>query len=192
MDDDRLRTMGLIGGGGALLIALGVATLGGPDKSVEDKPPEAPPAVVQAEPSVSATASIPAVEPAMVDDAPRAVSIPKSPPAIAADAPAQNPNLEFIVRFDDRHPLARSQALYLQGKHEEANATARAILAQRSEFSGLCFQRFTFGAELVFAHCTRVPRAQVQRTSDRWVRRIRAMRGVQYVDANVIVQPEGK
>jgi hypothetical protein len=195
MDDDRLRMLGLMGGGGALVIALGIVALGGPDKSVQEKPAAAP-AAVSAEPSMSASAPIPDVEPAMAEpsmtDPPRAVAIPKTLPAASPDVPARNPNLEFIVRFDDRHPMSRAQGLYLQGKHAEAAAAARNILAQRSELAGLCFVRFTLGAELVLAHCARVPRAQVQRTSERWLRRLRATKGVQYADANVIVQPEGK
>jgi hypothetical protein len=192
MDDNRARQLGLIGGGGALLIALGVAAVGGPQK-----PPEPPPAVVapsgvaQAAPSAAATAPIPDVEAAMAGAPPVSVTRPAQK-APAADPPPENPNLEFIVRFDDRHPLARAQALYLQGKHGEAVDAARATLAQRPEFAGLCFDRFTLGAELVLAHCVRVPRAQVQRTSDRWVKKLRAMRGVQYADANVIVQPDRK
>jgi hypothetical protein len=134
---------------------------------------------------------IPPVETAMAE--PQPIAIPQNPrKTITADAPAQNPDLEFIVRFDDRHPLSRAQALYLQGKRAEAEAAARETLARRPEFSGLCFERFTFGAELVFAHCAPVPRAQIQRTSDRWTRKLRAMKGVQYADANVVAQVERK
>ncbi len=196
MDDNRVRNLGLIGGGGALIIALGVAALGGPGKDAAEKP-VAPvtSTTVEAAPSVGAVAEIPqpTVDTAMADGPPsRPVSIPQSPTSpVTKDQAPLNPNLEFIVRFDDRHPLSRAQALYLQGKHADAEASALETLARRIEFKGLCFQRFTFGAEIVFAHCTRVPRAQVQRTSDRWVRKLRAMSGVQYVDANVIVAPEG-
>lgn len=198
MDANGARNLGLIGGGGALLVALAVAFIG--DQGGTDRPPVADPPVVagtvSAAPSVAASAPIPApqVETAMADGPPsRPVSIPQAPKAApAADAPPINPNLEFIVRFDDRHPLSRAQALYLQGKYAEAEAAARETLARRTEFSGLCFTRFTLGAELVLAHCTRVSRAQMQRTSDRWVRRLKAMTGVQYADANVIVAPEGK
>jgi hypothetical protein len=191
MDEDRLRTFGLVGGGGALLVALGVVVLGDPDKAVERKPAEPPAATISAAPSVSASAPIPPVETALSEDRPPAVSIPKASPP-PSDSPAQNPTLEFIVRFDDRHPLAQAQALYLQGKRVEAAASARETLARRPELAGLCFDHFTFGAELVLTPCTRVPRNQVQRTSDRWTRKLRAMKGVQYADANVIVQTEGK
>jgi hypothetical protein len=190
MDEDRLRHIGLIGGGGALLVALALVACE-PQRPASTEPAPEASDVVSAQASVSASTPIPDVETAMAEDRP--VSIPQNPKkTVAPYTPAQNPNLEFIVRFDDRHPMARAQGLYLQGKHDEAEAAARALLPSRPELAGLCFQRFTFGAELVFAHCARVPRAQVQRTSDRWLRKLRAVKGVQFVDPNVIADVEGK
>jgi hypothetical protein len=190
MDEDRLRHIGLIGGGGALLVALALVACE-PQQPASTEPAAEASDVVSAQPSSSASAPIPEVETAMADERP--VSIPKNPPkTVSTYKPAQNPNLEFIVRFDDRHPMARAQGLYLQGKRDEAEAAAREILPSRPELAGLCFERFTFGAELVFAHCARVSRAQVQRTSDRWVRKLRATRGVQFVDPNVIADVESK
>ena len=194
MDDNRVRNLGLIGGGGALIIALGVAALGGPGKDAAVKSASVASTTVEAAPSAGAVAPIPGptVDTAMAEGpSPRPVSIPSAPQnPTATDQAAINPNLEFIVRFDDRHPLSRAQALYLQGKRSEAEASARETLSRRPEFAGLCFQRFTFGAELVLAHCARVPRAQVQRTSDRWTRKLKKMSGVQYVDPNVVVSPD--
>ena len=194
MVDNRVRNLGLFGGGAALIVALGVAALGGPDK--ETAPAPVPTTTATATPSASAVAPIPpssAVETAMADDPPAShpVSIPRAPerPSTVSASPL-NPEVEFIVRFDDRHPLSRAQALYLQGKHADAEASARETLERRTEFAGLCFQRFTFGAELVFGTCAPTPRAQVRRASERWVRKLKAMPGVQYADANVIVQPE--
>lgn len=195
MDDTQLRTLGLAGGGAAMAVALALTFIGDNDsRSVTPTP--APPAVattvVTPTPSVSAAAPIPsapAVETAMAEGPPMAVIKPAPPKAAAAP---QNPNLEFLVRFDSRHPMSRAQDLWLQGKRDQAEALARATLAQRSELRGLCFSRFTLGAEIVFAHCTRVARAQIERTSARWQRKLRAMPGVQYCDANVIVDVENR
>ena len=191
MDDHRVRNLGLIGGGGALIIALGVAAIGGPGKSPDARP--AAPATATATPSAGAAAPIPGgptVETALADGPPP-VSIPRNPEHPAANAEAaSNPDLEFIVRFDDRHPMSRAQALFLQGKTADAEALARETLARRAELSGLCFEHFTLGAELVLSHCAPVPHSQQRRTSARWVRKLKAIPGVQYADANVVVAPE--
>lgn len=195
MDDARLRSLGLIGGGGALLIALGIATFG-EDRHGAAPKADPPPASVAAQPSAGAVASIPGptVETAMAEGpTSRPVSIPQDQKKeVAKDDPVVNPDLEFIVRFDDRHPLSRAQALYLQGKRDDAEASARETLARRKDLQGLCFERFTYGAEIVLSNCERVPRAQLDTVSARWVRKLRAMRGVQYVDANVVMRPEAK
>jgi hypothetical protein len=197
MDDAQLRTLGLAGGGAAMAVALALTFLGedrsGPVQPAVD-PPEVASSAVTPTPSVTASAPIPpaaAVETAMADGPRPAVAVIKPAPPKASAAP-QNPNLEFIIRFDARHPMSRAQDLWLQGKRPEAEALARATLAQRAELRGLCFTRFTLGAEIVLAHCARVSRAQLERTSARWQRKLRATPGVQYCDANVIVDVERK
>ena len=194
MDDNQVRTLGIAGGGAALLVALALAFVGDERSSGEPEPAVDPPAVVTTvnpTPSVGATAPIPSVETAMAEGPPPMAVVKPAPPK-ASEVP-QNPNLEFLVRFDDRHPMHRAHQLWQQGREAEAEAHVRTTLRQRSEFAGLCFSRFTLGgSEIVFAHCTRVPRAQVTRTSDRWIRKIRAMRGVQYADANVIADVESR
>lgn len=194
MDDHQVRNLGIVGGGAALVVALGLAVLGGgkTDGAIEPAvdPPEVAASTVSPTPSVSATASIPSVEAALADGPPPMAVVKPAP--TKTTGPPQNPNLEFLVRFDERHPMSRAQALWLQGKHDDAEALARATLPQRAELRGLCFSRFTLGAEIVFAHCDRVPRAQLARTSERWLRKIRAVRGVQYADANVALDVESK
>lgn len=203
MDENQVRTVGLIGGGAALIVALGMALLGRePAGRPADVQPaiETPASVAVATPSVSATAPIPrAKTPADTPAEPRVeTSSAEGPPPMAvvrpeapkAATPPQNPGLEFIVRFDNRHPMSRAQDLWLQGKHADAATLAQATLAQRSELRGLCFSRFTLGAEVVLTHCAAIPRAQVARTSERWLKKLRATRGVQYADANVVVDPE--
>jgi len=195
MDDHQVRNYGIAGGGAALLVALALAFVG-EEKSDDAAQPavaesDVSTTVVSPTPSVSATASIPPVETALAEGAPP-MAVVKPAPTTKSAAPPQNPNLEFLVRFDERHPMSRAQALWLQGNHADAEALARAILPQRAELRGLCFSRFTLGAEIVFAHCDRIPRAQVRSTSDRWLRKLRAVRGVQYVDANVLVDAENR
>lgn len=193
MEENQVRTVGLIGGGAALVVALAMALLGrepsGGAQTGDVQPAiEAPASVAVATPSVSATAPIPSIETSSAEGPPpMAVVRPDAPKASTAP---QNPGLEFIVHFDNRHPMSRAQDLWLQGKHPEAAALARATLPQRSELAGLCFARFTLGADVVFTHCSAVSRAQIARTSDRWLKKLRAMRGVQYADANVVLDPE--
>ncbi len=194
MDDNQVRTLGIAGGGTALLVALALAFAGDDNAPAPTEPAADPPvatSTVTTTPSVSATASIPSVEAASAEGPPPMAVVKPAPPK-ASEVP-QNPNLEFLVRFDDRHPMHRAHQLWQQGRQAEAEAFVRTTLRQRSEFAGLCFSRFTLGgSEIVFAHCTRVSRAQVQRTSDRWIRKIRAMRGVQYADANVIADVDAR
>ncbi|MDX2234471.1 MAG: hypothetical protein NW200_08220 [Hyphomonadaceae bacterium] len=194
MDDNRVRSLGLLGGGGALIVALAVAALGGPEEAPPAKAPATVGAVV-ATPSASVAAPIPPpnVDTAMVDPPSRPVAIPRNPaPPGQVDATPRNPDLEFIVRFKDNHPLSRAQALAEQGARAQAEASARETLARRSDLTGLCFRRFTLGAEIVLAHCAAVPPAKIADTSDRWVRRLKAMAGVQYADANVVLTPDAK
>ena len=201
---DRTRTLGLLAGGGALAVALAVAVFGGGEGKNDVPAPvaveqggavEAPPSHIAA-PSGSAIAPVPGAptaDIAMVEGPRPPVSIPAKPVAPVKQAPpVENPDLEFLVRFDERHPLYRAQALYLQGKRQEAETEARAIVPLRPELRGLCFARFTLGAEIVLSACDPVSKAQAQRVSDRFERKIRAIRGVQYVDANVVVQPEAR
>lgn len=187
MDESKVRTVGLIGGGAALIVALGMALLGR-EPATDVQPVVETPAVAVATPSISATAPIPEFEASSAEGPPpMAVVRPDAPKASTAP---QNPGLEFIVHFDNRHPMSRAQDLWLQGKHAEAATLARTTLRQRSELAGLCFARFTLGADVVFVHCNAVPRAQIARTSERWLKKLRATRGVQYADANVVLDPE--
>jgi hypothetical protein len=197
MDDNQLRTFGLAGGGAAMVAALALTLIGDEKNDTAQptiEPPQVSATVTTPAPSAAASAPIPSapvVETAMADGPAPPIAVVKPAPSKASDTP-QNPNLEFIVRFDDRHPMSRAQDLWLQGKRLEAEALARATLTRRAELRGLCFSRFTLGAEIVLAHCARVPRTQLERTSMRWLRKLRAMPGVQYCDANVVVDVENR
>jgi hypothetical protein len=111
---------------------------------------------------------------------------------IAADSigEAINPNLEFIVRFEGSGALARAQAMFAAGDRAGAEAAAKQAVAAAPNLRGLCFSKFTLGAETVLAHCQRLGGAQVKATSDRWTRRLRAMPDVDYADPNVILKNE--
>lgn len=187
----QARTLGLIAAGGALALAIGVAVFG-EDPRPAPAPADPPSAVAPETPATPADPQAsPAFGVAMADGPPQPAPPQTRAPEKTKAAAPENPDLEFLVRFDDRHPMSRAQALYLQGKHDEAETEARAILPLRPELKGLCFQRFTLGAELVLSMCPPAPAAQAQAASDRWVRKLRRIRGVQYVDANVVAQPEG-
>lgn len=193
MDDNQVRTLGLAGGGAALVVALALVFTGDDKAPAQTEPAIDPPtaSTTVATPSVSATAPIPSVDVASAEGPPPMAVVKPAPPK-ASEVP-QNPNLEFLVRFDQRHPMHRAHQLVQAGREGEAEDLVRTTLRQRTEFAGLCFSRFTLGgSEVVLAHCTRVPRAQVTRTSDRWVRKIRGMRGVQYADANVIADVDAR
>lgn len=105
------------------------------------------------------------------------------PQAIVAQAQAEP--VAFIVRFRGSGPIARAQAQAARGQVQAAQRNAEQQLARQTAFAGLCFDRFTVGgAEMVLRTCDSVAanaRASVQQT---WLTRLRAMRAVEYVDAN--------
>lgn len=185
MDDKTSRRWGAGVAAGAVGIAALVALSG------EPKPPRA-----GETPTVEAPSTAPAPQPSpdVGTDTP---SVPPRGPAVTVEstdgtpnADALNPNLEFIVKFEGAHPLARAQAQYAAGDADAAEASARAAMANASALKGLCFSKFTLGAETVLAHCARVPNSQLKAVSDRWTRRLRTMRNVDYADPNVILQNE--
>lgn len=105
------------------------------------------------------------------------------PQAIVAQAQAEP--VAFIVRFRGSGPIARAQAQAARGQVQAAQRNVEQQLARQTAFAGLCFDRFTVGgAEMVLRTCDSVAanaRASVQQT---WLTRLRAMRAVEYVDAN--------
>jgi hypothetical protein len=64
-------------------------------------------------------------------------------------------------------------------------------LTRQNAFAGLCFDRFTAGgAEVVLRTCEAVPAGRLEAVRSRWLARLRAMRAVEYVDANVTATQE--
>lgn len=108
----------------------------------------------------------------------------------AADAAAspRGEALGFLVRFRGQGPLARAQAEAAQGQEQVAQRAIETQLARQAAFRGLCFDRFTVGAaEVVLRTCAVVPAAARARMSQSWLRRLNAMPGVAYADANATV-----
>lgn len=107
-----------------------------------------------------------------------------------AQAPAAQP-VAFLVRFQGDGPIARSQRAAAQGQLTPAQREIELQLQRQTAFNGLCFDRFTVGAaEVVLRTCDAVgagERAIVQQT---WLRRLQAMRAVDYADANATVSQE--
>ncbi|MEZ5996313.1 MAG: hypothetical protein R3C25_11230 [Hyphomonadaceae bacterium] len=100
-------------------------------------------------------------------------------------AQAEAAPVAFIVRFRGQGPIARAQAMAARGRVEQAQQQVETQLVRQTAFAGLCFDRFTVGgAEIVLRTCDAVDagaHAQVQQT---WLARLRAMRAVEYADAN--------
>lgn len=139
--------------------------------------PQAPPVVSTPQPE--APAPQPVFEPASA----------QTPPPVVA--PVQGEPISFLVRFRGSGPLAQAQNLAERGRASQANAAARRALSRQAAFSGLCLDRFTVGgAEMVLRTCAPVARAERQRTTDRWLSRLRTMRGVAYADVNAAATQE--
>jgi hypothetical protein len=126
-----------------------------------------------------------------------ALSAPEPPAGAAAQAPleaappARTEPLAFIVRFRGAGPIARAQARAGRGEFEQAGRQVQIQLQRQRDFAGLCFDRFTVGgAEIVLRTCAAIPANERDVAQAQWLARLRAMRAVAYVDANVTVAPE--
>ena len=168
MDAGTLRMWGIIAGS---VVLAGSLIIGFGDR--EPAPtPQAPPVIAQPQQEAPAPQSV--FEPA---------SAQQPPPASAA--PVQGDPISFLVRFRGSGPLAQAQNLAERGRTSQGASAARRALARQASFAGLCFDRFIVGgAEMVLRTCDSVARAERQRTTDRWLSRLRTMRGVAYADAN--------
>lgn len=91
----------------------------------------------------------------------------------------------LLVRFRGAGPIARSQARAASGQIQQAQRTVEAQLRRQTAFAGLCFDRFTVGgAEIVLRTCEPVAASERVRVQQNWLNRLRAMRAVEYADAN--------
>ena len=97
-------------------------------------------------------------------------------------------HIGFIVRFRGAGPISRAQAHAARGQLAQAQRQVEAQLARQRAFSGLCFDRFTVGgAEIVLRTCDAVAASEHAGVQQSWGARLRAMRAVEYVDANATV-----
>ncbi len=93
--------------------------------------------------------------------------------------------LGFIVKFRGSGPIARAQALAASGDLAPAQRQVEIQLVRQTAFAGLCFDRFTVGgAEIVLRTCEAVAASERSAVQQSWGARLRAMRAVEYVDAN--------
>ncbi|MBY0563348.1 MAG: hypothetical protein K2P58_04095 [Hyphomonadaceae bacterium] len=107
-----------------------------------------------------------------------------------AQAPTPS-HVGFIVRFQGEGPIARAQAAAGRGGGEAARREIEAQLVRQAAFNGLCFDRFTVGAaEVVLRSCEAVPAAERAAFEASWLARLRAMRAVDYADANATMSAE--
>lgn len=112
-------------------------------------------------------------------------------PAATAQGEAQQASrptpapVAFIVRFRGEGPIARAQAAAMRGRETVAQREIEAQLVRQTAFNGLCFDRFTVGAaEVVLRVCEPVAAERRAAVEAAWLARLRAMRAVEYVDAN--------
>lgn len=112
------------------------------------------------------------------------------PQGVAEIAQAQTgaSSVAFIVRFRGTGPIARAQAQAARGQIAQAQRQVEIQLQRQSAFAGLCFDRFTVGgAEMVLRTCEPVAASERAGVQQSWGARLRAMRAVEYVDANATV-----
>ncbi len=101
-----------------------------------------------------------------------------------AAQPAAAP-IAFLVRFQGSGPIANAQRSAQRGATAEAQRAISAQLRRQPSFDGLCFDRFTLGAaEVVLRTCAAIVASERANVQQSWLSRLRAMRGVAYVDAN--------
>ena len=102
---------------------------------------------------------------------------------VAQAAPAAP--VAVLVRFRGAGPIARAQARAARGETAQAQREVVAQLQRQTAFAGLCFDRFTVGgAEIVLRTCDPVAANESVSVQQGWLSRLRAMRAVEYADAN--------
>ncbi|MBX3429824.1 MAG: hypothetical protein KF779_09600 [Hyphomonadaceae bacterium] len=115
------------------------------------------------------------------------VAVQPEAPAVAQFAQGQDAAgpVSFVVKFRGSGPIARAQALAARGQLAAAQRQVEIQLDRQTAFAGLCFDRFTAGgAEIVLRTCEAVAASEYGAVQQSWGVRLRAMRAVEYADAN--------
>lgn len=98
----------------------------------------------------------------------------------------------FIVRFRGGGPIARAQREARQGRTEWAQRRIEVELRRQRIFAGLCFERFTAGAEdIVLRTCGPVSNAARPSLTAELLSRLRDQPGVAYADVNESAEAQG-
>jgi hypothetical protein len=114
----------------------------------------------------------------------------EQPVEVAQTQAAAEP-VAFLVRFRGNGPIARAQGEAGRGRMAEAGRQVEFQLRRQTDFQGLCFDRFTAGgAETVLRTCAAIVASEREAVQQRWLARLRAMRAVEYVDANATATRE--
>lgn len=126
--------------------------------------------------------------------APAAQAQPVEIAQASGEAPAPRA-AAFLVRFRGAGPIASAQRSAQSAAARGATSRAQSIietqLVRQRAFNGLCFDRFTAGAaEVVLRTCALAAPVDFEATQQGWLRRLQAMRAVEYADANATATNE--
>jgi len=110
----------------------------------------------------------------MAGEAPRAHRAAAAAPSGREEAVA----MSFRVRFQGQGPIARAA--------RAGDASAERVIATQLErqidLGGLCFAGFAGNAEIVLRSCDFVTASERHVLEQRWLQRLRSMRGVAYAE----------
>lgn len=108
-----------------------------------------------------------------------------------AELEGNRSDVSFVANFERSHALGRAQSLQNVGRAAEAESLVVETLRNDSALRGLCFERFTLGGtDIVLSVCA--PDSSQERSAMQvhWLEILGAQRGIIYVEANEIAQPE--
>lgn len=101
---------------------------------------------------------------------------PQAPAASAPQTQDEGESLSFLVRFQGEGPIARAA----RAGDAHAEQVIAAQLERQIDLAGLCFGGFGGRAEIILRTCDAVSAGDRESLEQRWLRRLRSMRGVAY------------